>query len=51
MQVSYTELKKEVAEERNQTRDVRHEQDTILIKTESEKAIMQERLNSSKLEL
>ena len=40
----YAELKKEIGEERNQSRDQRHEQETAIIKAESKVAILTEKL-------
>ena len=37
---AYNELKKDIGEERDKVRDMRHEQDTLLMKSESEKAIL-----------
>ena len=47
----YSELKKELGEERNQSRDTRHEQETALIKAESQIAILTEKLSNAQREL
>ena len=44
VEADYLELKKELGEERNNARDTRHEQETALIKAQSQNALLQEKL-------
>ena len=44
VEADYNELRKELGEERDKARDSRHEQETALIKAESQVAILQEKL-------
>jgi hypothetical protein len=50
-QEDYQSLKQELTDERSISRDKTVEQDTMLIKLQSEQAVLQEKLNSSKREL
>ena len=47
----FQNLKQELADERSISRDKTVEQDTMLIKLQSEQAVLQEKLNSAKREL
>ena len=47
----YQNLKQELADERSISRDKTVEQDTMLIKLQSEQAVLQEKLSSTKREL
>lgn len=47
----YQNLKQELADERSISRDKTVEQDTMLIKLQSEQAVLQEKLSSAKREL
>ena len=47
----YQNLKLELADERSISRDKTVEQDTMLIKLQSEQAVLQEKLSSAKREL
>lgn len=50
VEADYLELKKELGEERNHARDSRHEQETSLLKAQSQNAILQEKLASAQRE-
>ena len=51
VEADFLELKKELGEERNHARDSRHEQETALIKVQSQNAILQEKLNNAQREV
>ena len=51
VEADQAELKKELGEERSQARDSRHEQETAMIKAESQIAVLKEKLSSAQREL